>query len=91
MEIAAEVGRTFDYFKTTAQVGNIDKVLLAGGASRTAGLLDQISERLGLPVQTLNPFENIHLSPSVDSGLLFDAGPQLGVAAGLASRRVNDR
>jgi len=91
MEIAAEVGRTFDYFKTTAQVGNVDKVLLAGGGSRTAGLLEQISERLGLPVQALNPFENIHLSPSVDSGLLFDAGPQLGVAAGLASRRVNDR
>jgi type IV pilus assembly protein PilM len=91
MEIAAEVGRTFDYFKTTAQVGSVDRVLLSGGASRTPGLADQIAERLGLPAQLFNPFEHIHLSPSIDAGLLVEAGAQLGVAAGLAFRRVNDR
>ena len=90
-EVAAEIGRTFDYFKTTAQVGQIDKVFLAGGACRSHGLVDQISERLGLPVATFNPFEHIHLSSAVDASRLQDVSSVLGVAMGLATRRMNDR
>ncbi len=90
-EVAAEIGRTFDYFKTTAQVGQIDKVYLAGGACRTHSLTDQISDRLGLPVITFNPFEHIHLGSAIDGAWLQEAGPVLGVAAGLATRRMNDR
>ncbi|MBI5137657.1 MAG: type IV pilus assembly protein PilM [Nitrospirae bacterium] len=90
-EMAAEIGRTFDYFRTTSQVGQVDKVLLSGGASRAAGLQEQIAERLGLPVQMLNPFEHIHMGKGIDTARLHDVAHQLGVAAGLATRRVNDR
>ncbi len=90
-EIAAEVGRTFDYFKTTVQASQINKVYLSGGAGKTLGLVHQVGERLGVPVEMLNPFENIQLSGSIDDDTVKDASPYLGVAAGLATRRVSDR
>jgi type IV pilus assembly protein PilM len=91
VEVASEIGRTFDYFKTTVQATQIDKVFLAGGASKTQGLLEQVGERLGIPVQLLNPFENIHLATGVDTERLAGHTPFLGVAAGLATRRIGDR
>jgi type IV pilus assembly protein PilM len=91
VEVASEIGRTFDYFKTTVQATQIDKVYLAGGASKTQGLLEQVGERLGIPVQLLNPFENIHLGTGVDTERLAGHTPFLGVAAGLATRRIGDR
>jgi type IV pilus assembly protein PilM len=91
VEVASEIGRTFDYFKTTVQAAQIDKVYLAGGASKTEGLVEQVGERLGIPVHLLNPFENVHLSPAVDTERLAAYTPFLGVAAGLATRRLGDR
>ena len=69
----------------------MDKVYLAGGGSKTDGLIEQVGERLGIPVQLLNPFENVHLSPGVDTEKLSSFSPFLGVAAGLATRRLGDR
>jgi type IV pilus assembly protein PilM len=91
VEVASEIGRTFDYFKTTIQAAQIDKVYLAGGASKTEGLVEQAGERLGIPVQGLNPFENIHLAAGIDTERLAALSPFLGVAAGLATRRLGDR
>lgn len=91
VEVAAEIGRTFDYFKTTMQAAQIDKVFLSGGGGKTRGLIDQISERLGLPVQILYPFEHVELGPGIDPDQLKEVSPFLGVAAGLATRRLGDR
>lgn len=91
VEVAGEIGRTFDYFKTTMQAVQVDKVLLSGGASKTRGLLEQVGERLGIPVQMLNPFEHIHVGPAIDTERLTAQSPFLGVAAGLATRRLGDR
>lgn len=91
VEVAAEIGRTFDYFKTSAQVDQVDKVFLSGGGSKAHGLVDQISERLGIPAQILNPFENIHLARGIEPGPLQDVAPFLGVAAGLATRKLGDQ
>lgn len=91
VEIAAEIGRTIDYFKTTVQAAQVDKVYLSGGGAKTHGLLEQAGERLGIPVEMLNPFENVHMAAGIDIDDVNDLGPFLGVAAGLAIRRIGDR
>ncbi len=91
VEVAAEIGRTFDYFKTTVQAPMVDKVYLSGGGSKTHGLIEQLGERLGIPVQILDPFENIRLGAGVDTEELQYATAYLGVAAGLATRKLGDQ
>lgn len=89
-EVAAEVGRTFDYFRSTVQSQQVDKVYLSGGGAKAHGLVEQVSDRLGIPVEIFDPFVNLHLANGIDPVVLKQDAPFLGVAAGLATRRLGD-
>jgi type IV pilus assembly protein PilM len=89
-EVAAEVGRTFDYFRSTVQSQQVDKVYLSGGGAKAHGLVEQISDRLGIPVEIFNPFANLHIANGIDPEVLRQDAPFLGVAAGLATRKLGD-
>ncbi len=91
-ELAAEIGRSFDYFRSTSTQETIDRVFLSGGTAKIAGLAPFMSERLGVPVEMLDPFRHIEVnSKIVDSDLLKAVGPQASVVVGLAIRRPGDR
>lgn len=91
-ELAAEIGRSFDYFRSTSTQETIDRVLLSGGTAKIPGLAPFMSERLGVPVEMIDPFRNIQVqAKGVDADALAAAGPQAAVVAGLAMRRPNDR
>ncbi|MBI3604780.1 MAG: type IV pilus assembly protein PilM [Nitrospirae bacterium] len=91
-EVAAEIQRTFDYFKNTSNQENIDRIYLSGGGVKLKGLAPFLNEKLSLPVDIINPFKNIEINPKMFSpDYIQEVGPMTAVAMGLAIRRVGDR
>jgi type IV pilus assembly protein PilM len=91
-ELVAEIGRSFDYFRSTSTQETIDRVLLSGGTAKIAGLAPFMNERLGVPVDMIDPFRKFDVnSKLVDPDLLQAVGPQAAVVVGLAIRRPGDR
>lgn len=91
-DIASEISRSFDFFKTTAVGEDVDKVILSGGCAKLKGLSAVISEKLGTIVEVANPFKNIQIDPKkFDLAYLQDISPIAGVVLGLAIRKVGDR
>jgi type IV pilus assembly protein PilM len=91
-ELPREIGRSFDYFRSTSTHETIDRVLLSGGTAKLSGLAPFLSERLGVPVELMDPFRHIKVNPkTVDPDLIAEVGPQASVVVGLATRRAGDR
>ena len=90
--LAMEIRRSLDFYNSTATDGKIDKVFLSGGCAKIPLLTDAISERLGLPVEIINPFQKIVCNEKeFDPDYLQEMGPMVTVAVGLAIRRLGDK
>jgi len=90
--IALEMRRSLDFYNSTAGEDRIAKVLLAGGGSKTSGLVDAVQQKLALPVEILNPFLRVAVSEKeFDAEYLQEIGPLMTVAVGLATRRLGDK
>ena len=91
-EVSSEIAKSIDYFKTTVAGGDLRKLVLSGGCAKVSGLADQLSERMGLPVELANPFLNIDVSGAgIDDDSLSDLAPMAAVGVGLALRTIGDR
>jgi type IV pilus assembly protein PilM len=90
--IALEIQRSLDFFTATSNFGHISKVYLAGGAAKTSGLQGTIENQVGIPVEMVNPFNNIEVPvKSFDMDYIQDVAPLCGVVVGLALRRLGDK
>jgi len=91
-EVAAEIARTIDYFKSTGSEGDVQHVLLCGGGAQVAGLVKQLRDRMQAVVEVANPFAEVDTSGSdFDQATLADMAPMASVGVGLALRSVGDR
>jgi len=91
-EIAEEMHRSFDFFRTTAADEVIDKMVISGGCAKIKGLDRFLSNRLGLPVSVADPFRGLYYNEKVfDPDYLRDMSPVAAVSVGLALRRMRDR
>jgi type IV pilus assembly protein PilM len=91
-ELSEELQRSLEFFRSTTSEEVIDKMVISGGCARIKGLDRFLSDRLGLPVQIANPFQNLQYSERVfDPEYLHDMAPLAAVGVGLALRRMNDR
>lgn len=91
-EVASEIARTVDYFKTSMTNAELDRVLVCGGVAKAKGLIQQLGDRMQTPVEVANPFGEIDITGSdVDPDTLTDLGPLAAVGVGLALRAVGDR
>ena len=91
-EVAGEVTRSIDYFKTASAQENIDKVVLCGGAARTRGLIALMGERLGVPVELADPFHQVEIDKKTfNVEEVREMAPQAAVGVGLAIRKMGDR
>jgi type IV pilus assembly protein PilM len=88
--LVGEIARSLDFFSATAADMRIQRLVLAGGSSRVAGLEAAFRERTGLEVELLNPLAKMLPSSRFPSELLDQVGPSLGVGIGLALRRVDE-
>ena len=91
-EVASEIARTVDYFKTSTTNAEISRVLVCGGVARAKGLIQQLGDRMQLPVEMADPFAEIDVTGcDMDPNLLADLAPSAVVSVGLALRAVGDR
>lgn len=91
-EVASEIARTADYFKTSMSNADLDRVLICGGVARIKGLVQQLADRMQVPVEVANPFAEIDTSASdFDQETLEEMAPLAAVGVGLALRAVGDR
>lgn len=89
--VAMEIQKTFDFYRATTEDSEtvIQKILISGGGSKLVGLAQELSHRLELPVEILDPFRNIKVDKKkFDPDYLNEIVPEMAVAVGLAVRGV---
>lgn len=89
--VAMEIQKTFDFYRATTEDNHtvVQKILISGGGSKLQGLAQDLSARLELPVEVLDPFRNIKVdSRRFDPAYLSEIMPEMAVAVGLAMRGV---
>jgi type IV pilus assembly protein PilM len=89
--VANEIQKTFDFYRATTEDTHtvVQKILISGGGSKLTGFAEELSARLELPVEVLNPFRNIKVdSRKFDPAYMSEIMPEMAVAVGLAIRGV---
>jgi len=90
--MAQEAQRSLDFFSATSSDEKIEKVLLTGGMSSVPTVVNSMRDRLGIPVEVVDTFQNIVVNEKdFDLEYVQSMGPSLSVAVGLAMRRVGDK
>ena len=92
--IAIEIQKTFDFYRATTEDENFhpQKILISGGGSKLNGLVQDLSEKLEMPVEILDPFRSIKVdAKKFDPEYLSEVMPEMAVAVGLAIRGVDLR
>jgi type IV pilus assembly protein PilM len=87
--VIGEISRSLDFYGATTAEGRIGRVLLSGGSSKVAGLRTAFQERTGHRIELMNPLARMLPNSRFDPDELQDLAPSLGVAVGLAMRRVD--
>ena len=90
--ITQEIGRSLDYYNSTASDERISRVFVSGGCSKVYNLINTIAEKNSLPVEKLNPFAKLKYNEKdFDPEYLEEIAPFMAVPVGLAIRRVGDK
>lgn len=86
-ELSTSVRRSFISFQASGESTRIDRMYISGGCSLVPGLSTTLSEQHGLPVEQLQPFQNLLVDSSTISEEDRNAvGALLAVSIGLALR-----
>lgn len=90
--LVLEIQRSLDFFGATSVEEEIHAIYLSGGACRVPGLASAVEERVGIPVEVLNPFRGVAAPEKLfDPDYLEAMGPVAAVSVGLALRRTDER
>ncbi|MDD5775956.1 MAG: type IV pilus assembly protein PilM [Candidatus Omnitrophica bacterium] len=90
--ICTEIERSIDYFRSTSGGDSIKKILLSGGVAAIPGITGDLTQRLGIETDILNPFRKIEWNKKVLSPERIDEiRPIAAVAVGLALRKIGDK
>ena len=82
-KLSDEIGRSFDYYRGSAQGGNVDRAILLGGSAGLKGLTEYLSDKLRMEVSVGDPLKWVNvLSGAVDKKEIVPH--RLGVAIGAA-------
>jgi type IV pilus assembly protein PilM len=90
--ICSEIERSIDYFRSTFGGEYIKRVFLSGGSARILGLAANLSQKLNVDTELINPFLKIgHNKRNIDSKTLENIKPIAAVAVGLGLRTIGDK
>lgn len=83
--LVEEIRGSIDYYLAQSQSSPISRVLVTGGASRTAGLMERLQSQLGGRVEPGHPLAGVRLGPiGLGESQLAELEPLLSVPIGLA-------
>lgn len=84
-DMADEIRNSLEFYSGQADAPPLRRVLLTGGASRTAGLLERLQQQMFIPVEMARPLAAVEVGDvGIDPQRLAEAEPLLTVAIGLA-------
>lgn len=90
-EFGAELKKTLDFFRVTTNENQIHKIMLSGGGSQVPNLDRYIGQFFGVPVEIMNPFQNITVDErEIPTDQMNRLAPHFAVAVGLSLRKVGD-
>jgi len=90
VDLTTELRRSLEYFRVQAGELGIDQGYVSGGASKLRGLVPLLSDTLGIPLEVVNPWQNLQIDPHrFDLEHLKSLAPEFTVPVGLALRGVN--
>lgn len=90
--ICLEIERSVDYFRSTFGNEAIKQVLLSGGGAMIPGIAAEITQRLGIDSEVINPFRKIgYDKKEIDATTIENIGPIAAVGVGLALRKLGDK
>jgi type IV pilus assembly protein PilM len=85
--LGSELKKSIDFYSASSVGPPVSVVYLAGGASRAPGLLQIVSESVGIPVEFFNPFEKVKAKgKNLTPEYLESIAPEVAVPMGLAMR-----
>lgn len=85
-QLVAEISKSIDFYRATAPVERISRIVLSGGACGAESLASLLGAEFEAPVEVFDPFLKINRGgrrPAAIDG----AGPSYAVAVGLAMRQ----
>lgn len=85
--LITEIKKTFDFYHAQSMRERFDAIFLAGGGAHVADLTQRLEQRLGTPVELLDPLRRVSIpTKSFDPEYVHSIAPQAAVAVGLAMR-----
>src|SRR6266581_1888512 len=60
-QLAGEIQRSLDFYAATAADSHIARLYLSGGTAKIPALFKVIEQRVGVPVEILNPFKGVEI------------------------------
>ncbi len=85
--LITEIKKTFDFYHAQSMRERFDAIFLAGGGAHVADLTQRLEQRLGTPVELLDPLRRVSIpTKSFDPEYVRSIAPQAVVAVGLAMR-----
>jgi len=91
-QMAGEIQRSLDFYAATAADSRITKVYMSGGTAKIPALFKIIEQRVGVPVEIINPFKSVEVdNRKFDPNFLMEIAPSAAVCVGLGLRRLGDR
>ena len=88
-QLVLEVRKTIDFYRATAPVEKVSRIVVSGGAWQAVGLVDLLATEFGAPVDIFDPFRRVSRSSRAIGA--DQTGPAYAVAVGLAMREQGDR
>ncbi len=82
------IQRALQMYMATTHKAMPSKIYLSGGVTIIRGICDDLEKELSVSVDVFNPFKNMGMSETVNAEKLLKIAPQLTIAVGLASRRL---
>jgi type IV pilus assembly protein PilM len=90
--LCSEIERSIDYFRSTYSDEDIKMILLAGGGANIPGIANDLSQRMGVPVEIINPFRTISYNRKImNDDYIKEIAPIAAVGVGLALRKLGDK
>jgi len=86
----AEIMRSISFYRANQGGSAPQHVFLAGGSVSMPFILEFFSEKMQVPVEPFNPFENVAISTQIDQQALAKNAHAMGELVGLALRNLND-
>ena len=88
---ADELSRSIDFFRTSFNMDQLDRIVLSGGGAKISNLAGILRDRFRIKVEFLNPFNLIEVDErAVVHGKADDIGCAASVVVGLALRERGD-